>query len=290
MPDQPIDAAPTSDVWAIQPPAAAVADLESADSGDQGASSAEAPQRRRSSRPARTDWRLGGRTVHRWREGLLALALVSLGAAVLLASLVTTVWGSPWAAASATVLIWIGMLLPVVWAFARSRPVGLLRLRPLDLLYGLVLGALLRTSQGWIEGLGGMPAAFPTLLSVEGAPPAASVAMDVIAPIVVAPVVEELFFRGVVLIALYTVLRRPFGPLTAALVAALASTALFVLVHGITGAADVSGVIALSMLGVVCALLVLLTGRIWGAVLVHVVYNGTYVALAVIGSLLTELS
>jgi membrane protease YdiL (CAAX protease family) len=179
------------------------------------------------------------------------------------------------------------MLGPIVWAFTRSRPIGLLRLRAIDLLYGLVLGALLRTTQGWIEGLDGSAATLPTLLQVDGSWALSTIALDVVAPIVVAPLVEEFFFRAVVLVALYTVLRRPFGKLTAGLVAALASTALFVLVHGISGDGDASGILALSLLGVVCALLVLLTGRIWGAVLVHVVYNASYVALALAASAMT---
>lgn len=281
MPDQPSDATPTVDVWAIQPPAAATAGVNG---GDAPMDESASERSRRGSHETRTDWRLGGRTVLRWREALLAVALVSLGAAVLLGSLVATVWDSPWAAASATVIMWIGMLVPIVWGFTRSRPIGLLRLRAIDLLYGLVLGALLRTTQGWIEGLGGSPATLPSLLQVEGSWALSTVALDVVAPVVVAPLVEEFFFRAVVLVALYTVLRRPFGKLTAGLAAALASTALFVLVHGISGDGDASGIVALSLLGVVCALLVLLTGRIWGAVFVHFVYNASYVALALAAS------
>ncbi len=288
------------DLWTLEPPSAADAGDVSggvaggvsagvaAEEGAEVPASESAPRRsRRASHQARTDWRLGGRTVYRWREGLLAVALISLGAGVLLGSLVAAVWDSPWAAASATAIIWIGMLLPVAWAFSRSRPIGLLRVRALDVLYGLVLGALLRTTQGWIEGLDGAPAAWPGPASVDGSLPLSSVLFDVVAPVVVAPVVEEFFFRAVVLVALYTVLRRPFGKLTAGLVSALGSTALFVVVHGISGAADVSGVVSLSLLGLVCALLVLLTGRIWGAVLVHVVYNASYVGLGLLAGAMT---
>ena len=284
MPDQPSDAAPTVDLWSLRPPAGSSAAV----AAEEAPIEEEAPRRsRRSSHEARTDWRLGGRTVFRWREGLLAIALISLGAGVLLGSLVAAVWDSPWAAASATAIVWIGMLLPIVWAFTRSRPIGLLRVRAIDVLYGVVLGALLRTTQGWIEGLDGTPAEWPGLVQVGGSIPLSSMVVDVVGPVVVAPVVEEFFFRAVVLVSLYTVLRRPFGKLTAGMVAALGSTALFVVMHGISGAADVSGVVSLSLLGLVCALLVMLTGRIWGAVLVHVVYNASYVALALLASAMT---
>ncbi|MFF2487707.1 CPBP family intramembrane glutamic endopeptidase [Microbacterium sp. NPDC058062] len=284
MPDQPSDAAPTVDLWSLQPPAGSSAAV----AAEEAPIEEQAPRRsRRSSHEARTDWRLGGRTVFRWREGLLATALISLGAGVLLGSLVAAVWDSPWAAASSTAIVWIGMLLPVVWAFTRSRPIGLLRVRAIDVLYGVVLGALLRTTQGWIEGLDGTPAEWPGIVQVGGSVPLWSMLFDVVGPVMVAPVVEELFFRAVVLVSLYTVLRRPFGKVTAGLAAALGSTALFVVIHGISGAADVSGVVSLSLLGVVCAALVLLTGRIWGAVLVHAVYNASYVALAVLASAMT---
>jgi len=284
VPDQPSDAAPTVDLWSLRPPAGSSAAV----AAEEAPIEEEAPRRsRRSSHEARTDWRLGGRTVFRWREGLLAIALISLGAGVLLGSLVAAVWDSPWAAASSTAIVWIGMLLPIVWAFTRSRPIGLLRVRAVDVLYGVVLGALLRTTQGWIEGLDGTPAEWPGLVQVGASVPLSSVIFDVAGPVVVVPVVEEFFFRAVVLVSLYTVLRRPFGKLTAGLAAALGSTALFVVMHGISGAADVSGVVSLSLLGLVCALLVLLTGRIWGAVLVHVVYNGSYLALAVLATAMT---
>ncbi|MBW9111723.1 CPBP family intramembrane glutamic endopeptidase [Microbacterium ureisolvens] len=289
MPDQPSDAAPVVDLWSLEPPAAAPA-AGPADALAEGAPVEEvaAPRRsRRSAHEARTDWRLGGRTVYRWREGLLAVALISLGAGVLLGALVAAVWDSPWAAASATVIVWIGMLLPIAWAFTRSRPIGLLRIRALDVLYGLVLGALLRTTQGWLEGLDGTPALLPTLVQVDGVVPLSTVVFDVVAPVVVAPVVEEFFFRGVLLVALYTVLRRPFGKFAAGLAAALVSTALFVLMHGISSVGDVSGVVSLSLLGMVCAMLVLLTGRIWAAVLVHAVYNASYVALGLLAGAMT---
>jgi membrane protease YdiL (CAAX protease family) len=277
VPDQPSDAASAVDVWAIRPP---TVDAAGADASEARAEIERQQRARRGRHTARTDWRLGGRTVRRWREALLAVALISLGAAVLIGSLVATVWDSPWAASAANVLLWIGMLVPIVWAFTKSRPIGLLRVRALDLLYGVVLGALLRTTQGWIDGLDGLPAAFPVLAIVDESLSLATLALDVIAPVVVAPVIEEFFFRAVILVSLYTVLRRPFGKLAAGIAAALASTAFFVLVHGISGAIGASGIVSLSLLGVVCALLVLLTGRIWGAVLVHAVYNASYVVMA----------
>lgn len=273
MPDQPNDLTPGVDVWAIQPP-----------EPDSVPTDGAPPPRRH--RTARTDWRLGGRTVLRWRETTLAVALLSLGAAVLGGALLDGRWDSPWAAAWATLLLWVGMLVPIVWAFGRSRPVGLLRFRAIDVLYGLALGGALRTTQGVLEGFAGSPPLFPTLTSIDGAIAPTTLVFDVIAPMFVAPTIEEFFFRGVVLISLYTVLRRPVGKAAAGTVAVLVSCALFVMVHGVGVGVGVPDAISVCLLGLVCGLLVMLSGRIWGAILVHATYNATFVVLALAGSVL----
>lgn len=234
----------------------------------------------------RTDWRLGGRTVVRWREWLLAVAFVSLGLGILIGTLITFVWASPWAPAAATAVIWLGMLAPIVWAFTRSRPAGLLRFRALDLLYGLVLGAIVRVTQGAIDAASGA-SEFPSYPLVDGSLPTGWLVTDGVGAALIAPTIEELFFRGVVLVALYTVLRRPLGKTYAGLVGLLVSTGLFVLAHGMTGGVSLGTVVAIALLSLVCGLLVLLTGRIWGAVLTHVTFNTTWVILALAGTFLT---
>ncbi len=244
-----------------------------------------APAQRRSRRTGRaerrTDWRLGGRTVLAWREGLLAIALLGLGGGILAGTAALTLGAPPLAA---TALVWIGMLMPIVVAFSRSRPVGLLRFRAVDLLWGLGLGLILRVVQGWAAGAGGAPAPFPSLVTVGGALPSGWWFTDLIGPVLIAPLIETFFFSGVVLVALYTVLRRPLGALTAGLAAWLASTALFVFAHAALGDLTVEGVVAIGALGLVSGLLVVLTGRIWGAVLTHAVFNATGAILAIVGT------
>jgi len=90
----------------------------------------------------------------------------------------------------------------------------------------------------------------------------------------------------VVLVSVYTLLRRLVGVVMAGAVAVVVSTALFVLLHSLVGGIGVDEVISLSLLGLVCGALVMLTGRIWPAILVHVVYNGTFVVLALAGTFL----
>lgn len=280
MPDQPSDAA-TADAPGLEPSAPGHAATRAERRARAAFDMGDIPQPERA---PRTDWRLGGRTVHRWRESLLAIALLSLCAGLLAGTLVDMLWDAPWAAASATALVWIGMLVPVVRAFSRSRPIGLLRFRALDLLYGVVLGLMLRIVQGWLEvGLGGS-GALPSTTLVDGRIPATWWLTDGVAPIAIAAPLEELFFRAVVLVVLYTMMRRPFGKTAAAVVAILASTALFVMLHALTGVVATDAAASLLLLGLVCATLVVLTGRIWGAIVVHVVYNATYAALTVAGS------
>ncbi|MGO3233789.1 MAG: CPBP family glutamic-type intramembrane protease, partial [Microbacterium sp.] len=58
-------------------------------------------------------------------------------------------------------------------------------------------------------------------------------------------------------------------------------------VHAVTsGVARWDETVSLTLVGLTCGLLVLLTGRIWGAVLTHMVFNGAWVMLALVGTLL----
>ena len=246
------------------------------------------PTRRSRSRRSerRTDWRLGGRTVRRWREWVLAAALAGLGVGVLAATAASFLWPTAWGSAAAMALLWRGMLAPVVFALSRSRPVGLLRLRAVDLLFGVALGLILRLVQGWLAAATG-DEAFPQLERLGGQLPVGWVFTDVVAPVVVAPVVEEFFFRAVVLVALYTVLRRPCGKAVAGIAAVLFSSGLFVVVHGLLGELAVDQVVSIGLLGLVCGALVMLTGRIWAAVLTHAVFNAAWVVLVLAGTALS---
>jgi membrane protease YdiL (CAAX protease family) len=178
------------------------------------------------------------------------------------------------------------MLVPVVLALCRSRPAGLFRFRALDVLYGIVLGVLLRVAQGWIAQVGGGAAPFPSYPTIDGEPGASWWLTDVVAVVAIGPVVEEFFFRAVILVSVFTLLRRRFGHVAAGISAVLVSAAAFVMLHSLLVGQTADLVVATALLGAVCASLVMLTGRIWGAVLVHVIYNATYVLLALIGTFL----
>ncbi|WP_231560239.1 CPBP family intramembrane glutamic endopeptidase [Microbacterium hominis] len=243
-------------------------------------SSAEAatPGRRRRKR---TDWRLGGTSVRRWDLAVLSAALIGVGLGVVGGGAVSRI-AAPWAATASTVVLWLGLGGAVAFAFARSRPAGLLRFRPIDVLWGVGLGLGLRLLQGWVSGADA--AAFPSAMALDGGLPSGWWLTEAIPAGLVAPLVEEFFFRTVVLIAVYQLLRRSVGGVAAGVTAALVSAGGFVLLHATAGVLTLVDGIQLFAVGGTCALVVLLTGRIWGAVLTHVVYNVSYLVLVVVGT------
>ncbi|WP_345752744.1 CPBP family intramembrane glutamic endopeptidase [Microbacterium rhizophilus] len=242
------------------------------------------PPSRRSSHVSSTrTWRDGSRTARRWDTELLAWAALCVGggaiASILLRTLIPTTAGSLMSALA----MWAGMAAPVVLAFRRSRPRGLLRFRWVDVLYAIVLGGALRIIQGWFAVAAGDSGAFPTYPLVDGRLPDLWWLTSLVGPVAIAPLLEEFLFRGVVLVAVFRLARRGLDGGALALVA---STAAFVALHAISGMASWAEPVSLTFVGLTCALLVLLTGRIWGAVLTHVVFNASAVGLALIGTML----
>ena len=250
----------------------------------------ETPVRRRrrsdSSRPRRT-WRQGGTSVRRWGWELLGWAVLALGAGVLGATLVAELVSGTMGTLLSQVGLWLAFAVPVVLAFTRSRPRGLLRFRPVDLLFALVLGGMLRLIQGWLEVRAGGSGAWPSYPSIGGSLPSSWFFDAFLTSVVIGPVLEEFFFRGLVLVALYTAVRRIAGREVAMFASAIVSSALFVVAHALLAPLAWDAVVSLALVGLVASLLVLLTGRLWAAVLTHVVYNGLWVALATVGTLLS---
>jgi membrane protease YdiL (CAAX protease family) len=232
-------------------------------------------------RRKRTDWRLGGRAVRRWDLSVIAAALIGVGLGVVGGGVVSRLL-VPWAPIASTVILWAGLGAAVVFAFVRARPAGLLRFRPIDVLWGVGLGLGLRLLQGWLSGADA--ATFPSATSLDGSLPSAWWLTDALPAGLIAPVIEEFFFRTVVLVAVYQLLRRSVGGVAAGMTALLVSAGGFVLLHATAGALTLTDGIQLFAVGATCALVVLLTGRIWGAVLTHIVYNVSYLALVLVGT------
>lgn len=231
-----------------------------------------------------SDWRSRSRGARSGDGQLLAFALIAAVTGVLLAELVPTA-GSPWNSMATLLPLWAGLTAPVVLLLARSRPTGLLRMRATDLVWGVGLGLAVRLVQGALEGANRQP--FPTTPTAGGPFSGDWWLEQGLAAGVVGPVVEEFFFRAVILVTVYRLLRRRIGAPAASASALLVSAGTFVLIHQAFAPLSLAAAFQLTLLGGVCAAVVLLTGRIWGAVLVHVVYNATFLGLGVMGSLLS---
>lgn len=221
--------------------------------------------------------------MRRWNAELLGWSLLGLGAGAL---------AGLWLGATlGTVMLWVALIVPVVLAYRRGIPRGLLQFRAVDLLYAVVLGSALRVVQGWFDVVFGGSGALPSYPSLNAGLPTFWWLEDLLGGALVAPVIEEFFFRGLLLIVIFTLVRRFAGNDGAGVslggfVAVVASTGLFVVTHFLTGPLSADAAVSLTLVGIVCGMLVVFTGRIWPAVLVHVVYNGTGVLVAVAGTLL----
>ncbi|MDZ8274732.1 CPBP family intramembrane glutamic endopeptidase [Microbacterium aquimaris] len=154
-----------------------------------------------------------------------------------------------------------------------------LEARGIDVLLGLSLAVMMR---GLVEvvaptggGLGG------AVLDADAAQAALALAVLVLGYVLASPVVEEVFFRGL----LQRSLAQVAGGSWLARVASIAvSTVLFVFVHigplGVTAGWPV--VVASVVVGVGCGALVAGTGRLTGAVVAHIGFNGSGVILLLV--------
>lgn len=229
----------------------------------------------------RTDWRLGGRAVRRWNTRVLIGAFLG-GGAGLLTSIVLGQSAWNWGTIISPLALWTGLVCGVVFAFSRARPAGLLNFRPQDLLWGLGLGLGLRAVQGFAAQVNTRP--FPTS-GWGGEITSINFWLTEIAPAgLIGPVIEELFFRAVLLVTVFQLLRRGLGSISAGLTAALVSAGSFVLLHASFATLSLPDALQLLLVGLVCAGVVLVTGRIWSAVLAHMVYNASFLVLIVVGT------
>jgi len=153
---------------------------------------------------------------------------------------------------------WLDVLFgPVVW----------IALVVSQILVGIVLIVLDVPVQSNLEGLGADRLGWATIIVL------------LISAVVVAPVVEELVFRGVVLRAAAS--RMP------AVVALLLQGLLFGVIHLDLdlGVGAFGLVIMLTVIGIILGVSVIVLGRIWPAILAHAIFNAVALAVAFTGVL-----
>ncbi len=199
-----------------------------------------------------------------------------------LLSRIMPVVDEPWASLVTLAPMWVGLAVPVLLLFFIAPPARLVRFRATDVVWGLGLGLALRIAQGVIERSQVQP--FPTVQTVGGPFSARWWIEQALVAGTIGPIVEEFFFRGVILVVVYRLLRRAVAPWAASATAVLISMGTFVLIHQAFAFLSVAAAVQILLVGAVCGVMVLATGRIWGAVLTHLVYNVTFLLLTVLGS------
>ena len=241
----------------------------------------------RGNRRSGHSWLERGAT-HRW-----GWSQVSWGIGALVLGLVV-LWFLSASASSAVgffvanVAFWLVLLAAVFAAYRITVPRRLFDFRASDVVVGLALALVLRF---FVDGLawqanGFMP--WPTFANSAGELPSLWWLNGVVAAGLIAPIVEELFFRGFLLVALYTVFcRLTSSPAAAAVAAAIINSGLFMLTHQVAGDFSLSMVGAVSTIavGLTAAVVVLVTGRFWGALVMHVAFNSIWVLLALVGTI-----
>lgn len=149
------------------------------------------------------------------------------------------------------------------------------RFRAIDLLWGLSLGLVARAAASVLEMLffGRSGSGEVTLGAVDegiwwifGA---------IIAPLILAPVIEEIFFRGILLPSIQRS-AAGLGERTSRVLSVIVSAVAFALLHLVAVDSSSSAlVVGLSTLifGLVTGVLVATTGRIGGAIVAHITFN-----------------
>jgi membrane protease YdiL (CAAX protease family) len=209
----------------------------------------------------------------RRRRGLADAAIALALTVALVVSVPVVFRGSVLSPLLGYLAVWTPLLGAVLVSsrFRGTRSLGAdvgLRFRPLDALWGLGAGFLARVAATLIE-IGVYGRAAPPALTLDDG---WWLFTAVLAPTVIAPVIEELFFRGLLLRAI----ERSAGPSVAVAVSSIAFAALHLLAATSPAQLLVVGLATLTF-GVATGVLAVATGRIGGAIIAHVVFNALIV-------------
>lgn len=227
--------------------------------------------------------RIDGRPGQRWR-----LTVATVGFAVTAILVVVFPAGirlpTPVAPLGGYLVVWLPLLVSIlVIRLDRSRrdtgPVAVRwRLHPIDLLWGAAIGLLLRIVVSVLEiaVYGALPATAGGAVPLGSAAQIATFVIGFLAVTVVAPAVEEGFFRGTLLPALIGSLGgRRWTPVV---ISAIAFAGLHLLTVSSAPQALVVG-LGTFLVGLCTAAVAVLTGRLGPALIAHIVFNTSILAL-----------
>ncbi|MCT9819020.1 CPBP family intramembrane metalloprotease [Microbacterium sp. W1N] len=145
-----------------------------------------------------------------------------------------------------------------------------LRVTALDLALGFFVALLARAVMELIfPTVGGLVSAF------ADDDRTAVLVVTIVGAVLIAPVCEELLFRGALQRALGAALARGAGPVVGGIVAVAISTVAFVLLHTVPygGAVPPSAVLSPLLVGLGAGALVAATGRLAPGIVAHVLFN-----------------
>ncbi|MDJ0336166.1 CPBP family intramembrane metalloprotease [Salinibacterium sp. G-O1] len=215
----------------------------------------------------------------------VAVALLALVSAVLLSALLTALHSSSvvtdrFAIESLSYLVFWAPLVIAIVIVGRTGAAIPFRFRWIDGLWGLSVGLLARAISTGID----LTVYGTTGSSYLGSPADNSAGAIVffaltafIAPLVLGPVIEEMFFRGTVLGALRG------DTATSKSIAVVISSLVFALMH-VLGTSTAASALTIGLSTFLFALgagaLAVTTNRLGGAITAHVVFNGSVIALA----------
>jgi membrane protease YdiL (CAAX protease family) len=194
---------------------------------------------------------------------------------------------SPTAGLLADLVVWVPLAGAVLVAIAWPREAGAtavlgLRFRAIDLVWGLLVGCAARALSAAIDlALYGTSGLAPQPL-VGVRPDAWFVLLGVVAPVLVAPLVEEAFFRGLAQRAATALCLRAMPAPAPQLVSVGVIAVLFGALHTIGIADPVQATYVFSttlLVGIGAGALTAATGRIGAGLVAHAVFNGIAVAL-----------
>jgi membrane protease YdiL (CAAX protease family) len=218
-------------------------------------------------------WNVIAMTERRWGRNEAALGAIT---AVLLVELTP---GLPvWAG---YLVFWAPLIVAVVVATRRRHratasddaltPIRF-RITPMDLLVGAFIGLSLRCVMIAIELLGvGRLTSTSSMFSVDR--DLLWFASAIIAPAIIAPIVEELFFRGLVLPAI-----------GANWIGIVGSAAIFSAMH-VANEFHPMTAISTFIVGVALGVLAVRTRRLGAGITAHIVYNATLIAMSELGGM-----
>lgn len=221
-----------------------------------------------------------------------AVAVASAGLAI--AALLLVIWtayrvqlrnAAPWSLAVADIAIAAAPLMGAVVVAALLSRTSMLRTTGIDrwtwadALLGLAIAAVARAV---VELLAPTEGRLSGPFDVVDRGVGFGLATAVIGAMFISPVVEELFFRGLVQRALADAMSR-FGPVAASVFAVPASTVAFMGLHLAASAGPVSlGVVVGTVgVGLGCGIATAATGRLAAALVAHAAFNASGVFLLV---------